>query len=635
MKEKELKHLLSKLTGVNLYKKKVVTAMADVMGALFLKNRQLNWQRYHDGDALSDCPVAMKQEISSIMRDFQGSFAQSLGQMPEVANASVIFAYYAKDPAVSEEQMQYLQNLPKGEEYLQTINFINEHGLRLWMSPNGMHNYVYKTGRKGDTSAVNGSNKFFETFGYAWGAKKAATNKNIRQANYLTPEKLEAIRNDPEKQSQLEESDVRVVQVVTAEKNGAYGIFFSDGNGLIPVIGDNYYASANIKDENDQSFVDKAKFVASKGQHKKFFGLNTADSARGKILTLPTQTQYTLQTPNDPNPQPVRKGGGDLGKSSRYSRYYIWPKNDGTLWWINATQTSRINNSMPLTKEQVDSLNVENNNYYLLSNPDKFVYSWETIDPISRPKVEQNYHQVTGLMNEIYDALMTMNPDKQPHVALNAFKYCIIGPAFKQGANVDQKETAGRNPYSTTYLRETHDGTNIMRREDWIVVANEFNSGRAASTGNHGFQVAQSIDGLNALSGSMTLEDALKKAFSLWEINAPYPDENEIQAAQDLFDKLHYPELFEPQPVEPQSTGLEENQMQNQQQVMPEVQQNQNQNQPSQPVTPPQGTVNQQINTVQPKKNQWVNSKGNTFANKKSSLSKTSKDVLNNIKKLG
>lgn len=566
MNDQNVKKLIAKLTGVPLVRPRFVGAMADVMGANFLRNRNLKWVEYQSGDPMQDCPPEMKAEIDNIINDFHQRFAQSMGHQPPSADTRLIFAYYAKDPAVPQDKLAQLQNHPNFQQMMEVVEFINSHGLRLWMSPNGIHEYVRRTGRRGDLNAVNGSTKFFENFGYAWGAKKAAVNRNIRRADFLPSEKAHQFLSDPNQLDELEQSGRRIVRVVTAQKNGAWGVFFTDNTQLFPVIGDNYYASARTN-EGDNGLADKAMFAASKGQHRKFYGYKT-DDGRGKVFTMPTQTQFTLANgPQDPNPQPVHKG--TMGGTGRDQRFYLWVKNDGTLWWLPSHEARGILGGVsqaqphPLTKEQVDQLNLEKDEYFILTNPDKFVYSWDSVDPVVRPKVEQDYRQKTDMMNRLYDAMLQLNPDEIPHVGLNAFKYCVVGPAFKQGANYDEKQTTGNMPYSTTYVGDQAEmgmkqpGQMVMRREDWVVVGDEFNTARAQSTGTHGFQVAQSIDGLGALSSSASLEDALAKAFRTWGINAPFPNAQQIAEAQQLFNTVHAPEQNAPEQAQPPVTGLE------------------------------------------------------------------------------
>jgi hypothetical protein len=276
-------------------------------------------------------------------------------------------------------------------------------------------------------SAVNGSQKYFENFGYAWGAKKAATNRNIRRADYIPPEKAHQIMQNPEQSEQLDQQGKRIVKVVTAQKNGAWGVFFTDQTNLYPVIGDNYYAQSKTN-EGDNGLADKGMFAATKGQHRKFYGYSS-DEGRGKVFTMPTQTQFLLPGgPQDPNPQPVHKGG--LAGVGRGERFYLWIKNDGTLWWLPSHEAREIlggqGQPIPLTKEQVDKLNLENGEYFVLTNPDKFVYSLDTLDPVSRQKAEQDFRQKTDVMNQMYDEMLRQNPQEPPHVGLNAFKYCIV-----------------------------------------------------------------------------------------------------------------------------------------------------------------------------------------------------------------
>jgi hypothetical protein len=624
MNDFELKRLISKLTGVRLVKQ----AMADVPNVPLIAERDMKWQRYTGGE-LHNVPDAMRGEIERLFKNFAEKFAASGGQAN--SGEKLVYAYYAADPILNDQQKQAISGNP---QFVELLKFMEDHGLRLWSSPAAMHQWAARNRKPYNPSGTNGGvgadgkDKYFENFGYAWGARKVAVNRNVRRADYIPPEKAQRLL-DPSAQYEMESNNLRLVQLVTAQKNNAWGIFFKDTTGkLYPVIGDNYYAQGKLSQE-DTGFADPGLFAATKGQHKKFFGYHDEAAPRGVSAVMPTQTQFMLSNgPQDPRPQPVRRG--TLSDSARGDRYYLWIRNDGTLWWLKAAERGAHlkggqSQPIPLTAEQVDFFNIHKNEYWQLANPDVEVYDWSTVPEDMREQEQQDYQAKTTLMNQMYDTLMQSG--MEPKVHLNAFKYVIVGPAFQSGENIGEQKTRGQFLYPTTVDKgEGHDlGENtVVRRRDWIRVANEFNAGRAEKTGAKGY-IPQAMSGKGAQDAEETLKQALVEAFKAWNINAPFPPEDEINAAQLLFDKIHYPQLVnqnQPNAVPEAPPDMGNELMGTPGGEMPET--------PQAPAAPQ--PVGQPQQPAQPAVKVWQQpgtlAQGNAFT-------KTSSDILKQLRKLG
>lgn len=529
MKIFDVKKLISKLTGVDLVKE----SMADVPGAINMKNRGTQWHEIGDASSLLDIPEIVAQNIE----DMQSSFKNSFG-------VKVIFSYIGEDPAVNKSQVDMIKNdlnIPpeKKEDFLKTIKFINQFGIRLLMSPKAMESYK----GKGDTTKVNGSDWFFQNFGYAWGASKVPTGK-IRSAYPITEIDLKYPPREGKKH----------VQVVTESRNGGWGIFFKDiENNLTPVTSDEYYNRSGLS-RDDQGFVDKEHYIGTRGQHNKYF----RNPELQKIL-LPTQTVYML--PNgvkDPTPIPIPKSSKQNSSEQSINRsginpnekFYIWPRNDGTMWWIPFDNKKDKSKVFPLTKEQVDHINYEKGNWFEIGNEDVEKYSWETIPADKREQVEQDFFYKTQIMNEIWDYLESKN---SIHVGLQSYKWCVIGPKFTNSKNIGQGETVGKLKTHYTHIRDMNDSSSFIgKRAKWVVQSNEFNANRAAIVGTK-LNAAQSMSGLSDIAEYDTLKDAISYAFKSWGINCPPPDEKTIQEAEMAFSAMHNPTQ---QNIEQQNTQV-------------------------------------------------------------------------------
>lgn len=614
MNDFDIKQLISKLTGVQLVKQ----AMPDVAGVKHIKNRGLQWEEFQPGT--TDVAPIVSAEISNLMSEFQAKFHESSGGN---SNARMIWAYVTKDASIQKSHIDAIKTSddPRKDQFLALIEWMNKYGARLWMSPTALDRHVQDTGQAVQDSS-NTSAKWLEQFGYIWGLHKKGDYRNKRQADDVSDEHAEQIKNDPKAQEGLKQTNQKLMQVVTAPMNGAYGIFFDDGHNKIPVIGTDYYASSGTH-QHDRGWVDWDTFRSESGQHSKYYGI-TMPQPNGdvkKMLVYPTSTQFLLpEGEQDPNPQIVSKAdlkstmsekteyiwnnGGtetmipnnEIAKGGRGTYvwkkpdgkvveipakqlqikesplYYLWIKNDGTLWWVPKDMRNEVagrerksvkkregaetGQPFPLTREQVDFFNMLKNKHVRVTNPHTLVYSWDTL-PDNTPEEKQekqakieDWKQKTRLMNQLYD-FIAEHPQLPPSdVRLQATKYVIIGPQFKEGSNTGVQETIGRMKSHHTLIHDMMPGTeeHYATRKGWVVVGGEFNAARAEARGERGLQPAQSISGTGPLTQYATVYDAIDYAFKAWKINAPKPNGEELKAAQQAFDMAHGTAAAAPKP---------------------------------------------------------------------------------------
>jgi len=576
--------------------------MADVPGARRIKNRGLEWTEFSPGN--SDVPPLVASEISNIMSDFESKFQEnSDGQ----TGVRMIWAYSTNDASIQSKHKQAIEtsNDPRKDQFLQLISWMDKYGARLFMSPNAIARYRQQSGQNVQES-TNTSEKWLEQFGYIWGLGKVGNYRNKRDAHDVSDEHAEMIKNDPKKIEEMKAADQKLLTVVTAPTNGAYGIYFSDGHNLTPVIGNDYYASSKTNHTN-RNWVDWDTFRSESGQHSKYFGVTSKEGIDvKKTLVYPTSTQFFLaEGEQDPKPQVISKAdlkssvaekteytwngavvpSQEITKSGRGSYiwnksdgtsvnipakelqikeqtvYYLWIKNDGTLWWVPKSlrneiagkerkgkiDSSESGKPVPLTREQVDFFNLFNGKHVRVTKPDTHVYSWDSLtegtpeEKSDKQLKIQDYHQKTQLMDDLYDFFESRPGVESPDVRLQATKYVIIGPQFKKAQNTGVQETVGRMKSHHTHLQDMTPGSNehFATRKGWVVVGGEFNSARAEARGEKGIAPAQSIDGLGPMTTYATVYDAISHAFSSWKINCSPPDSSSLQSAQAIFNKTH------------------------------------------------------------------------------------------------
>jgi hypothetical protein len=600
MNDFQLKKLIGKLTGVTLVRE----AMADFANVPPIAKRDISWSR-HFGGAMPDVPEAVTAVFNRKIESYKNEFVESTGI--KFNGERLVYAYFGKDPIMAESQMKTAQTDPR---YKELLDFMQNKGLRLLRSPSAENKHAQSTGAPYnplDTNGgkdANGRDKYFENFGYAWGAKKMPVSRNKRQTTNVTDQaSISSYLKSDKTRAEWEAKNIRLVQVVTAQRGNGFGVYFQDHEGkLYPVTGDNYFAATNLT-EDSPGFVDKSAYKASKGQAVKFYGIR-GETRDQNVATLPTGSQFRLNGLDDPKPQFVSKGKGlgDDNKTEgmgRKSRYLLNIKNDGTLWWIPMTDTTKLRKNdspqaHPLTEAQVDYLNPHKGAYYKLTNPDTNVYSWDTVDPDIRDQQQADYQEKTNMMNEMYDEI-SRKTGQEPKTGLNAYKWVIIGPAGTRGKNTGQGKTnatmfspdntfqdQSQNPTAKAsssqeakmaqavdtggmpgtaapptfqspgagapleHLDSSGDYNGIggadVHRKDWIRVSGEYNGDRVATLMaagvNSKMPASQAMSGGNARTGEPSLRIALVKAFKQWNIKAPFPDDGEVNAAQMLFDKV-------------------------------------------------------------------------------------------------
>jgi hypothetical protein len=288
MTSRELKELLSRLTGVQLVRQ----GMADVPGVRNIKNREgLKWEEFSQGQ--TDVPPTVSKELSNLMADFQNNFNAFSGGDKHVR---MIWAYVTKDAAIQQAHINAIEESddPKKDQFKELINWMDKYGARLWMSPSAIDRHIQSTGQKVKHSS-NTSMKWLEQFGYIWGLGKKGDYRDRRDAHDLSDEHVEKLKNDPASREQFDASGQELMKVVTAQKNGAYGIFFTpdDGFNLTPVIGTDYYKASNT-DENNSEWVNWDHFRSESGQHSKYFGISQKQPNGDvkKMFVYPTSTQF-------------------------------------------------------------------------------------------------------------------------------------------------------------------------------------------------------------------------------------------------------------------------------------------------------------------------------------------------------
>jgi hypothetical protein len=208
----------------------------------------------------------------------------------------------------------------------------------------------------------------------------------------------------------------------------------------------------------------------------------------------------------------------------------------------------------------------------------------------------------------------------------------MVAPRFTFGKQVGETETAGflyhHSTESPNEPIEQHHGEFTGKRDEWVIEKAEYDLSQArADKFKGGMDIPQSVHGMGALSdlqNSDTCANAVKRAIQLYNIpSSVWPQDAKIQAAQAAFDaaKNFYKAKNPNQPIQ-QGTG--EVAQDGSQPQMPPTDPLAGAGQPQQPEPTPQAQqpapVVQNPGQVQPQE---------------SELAKSSKDILNKLKKLG
>jgi hypothetical protein len=538
MRDQQVKHLLSKLTGISLLKK----AMPMVPGQVSLKNRRLIWHRY-DANQMIAIPTIMKSEMDSLIEQFHSSYSQYAQGMDF---GGMVFAFYANDSSVTEQDFSLIEgsNLPDEtkKEFLRVAQFLTDHGVQLWWSPEQMANYM----GRGDKSSINGSDLHRKTFGYAWGAQKQIDpERKIRQTQHLDPDKAMRLMNDDSTVAEMQAKNQRIVQVITGEKNGRFGIFFTDGSQLFSVVPDAYFDALKSGlaqqgqplDEN--SGADKSILRDLKSGIEKFFTIQSQlHPDLKKERFLPNQKRFILDTPDDPKPKPVfgfnvgagsakkvgpAHDGRHLGNTEPDKRYIACLFNDGTMYWQKESDKSV---RFPMTEAQVDTFNGWKKSYWVITNPDNFEWSFQD------PQQEQQYRHDAGVMNQISDFLQA-HSNTERHVASQKFQTVIIGPRFTNSSQIGEEQTIGTMSHPETFIEGLDNGQFVGKRGDWVVVKKEYN---ISSLSQLSTMPGQAVSGTGPLQGFPSLQQAISEVYTKYKVPAHIlPDQKTIEAAQMAF----------------------------------------------------------------------------------------------------
>ena len=618
MQELQVKNLLSKLTGVRL-------AMPMVPGQVSLKNRNFIWHRYHPGQQAA-VPEIMKTDMDSLIHNFQqeySQFAEGFGD--------ILFAFYANDSAINERDLETIEQskLPPEtkQEFERVAKFITDHGVQLWWSPEQMNRYE----GFGDKGSINGSQLHRKIFGYAWGAEKVVDpDKKTRQTQHLDPEKAMRMMGDDKLKADMESKNQRVVEVVTAEKNGRYGIFFTDGSQLFSVVPDAYFdalksgLASKGQELDENSGADKGILRDLKSGIQKFFTIQSQlHPDLKKEQFLPNQKRFVLDSPEDPKPKPVfgknvqpgspkkvgpAHDGRHMGNTEADKRYIACLYNDGTMYWQKENDK---NVKIPMSEAQVDSFNGWKGSYWTITNPDNFEWKFKS------PDQEEQYRHDCRIMNELSDFLQANHLGGERHVASQKFQTVIIGPRFTHGAQTGEEQTMGRMSHPDTFIEGLGDGSKqfIGKRGDWVIVKKEYN---ISSLSQLSTMPAQAVAGTGALQGVPQLSQAISELYSRYKVPGYLlPKEKEVQAAQQAFDNAQKayasktPKQQEnPQPDDIMNVNHEE------QVSQPQVGLPVNQHQEPKPIEEP----------VQPLQNTQIAVKANVFT-------KSSVDILRKIRR--
>jgi hypothetical protein len=551
MRELQVKNLLSRLTGVRL-------AMPMVPGQVSLKNRRLIWHRYEIGQ-MAAVPEIMKTDMDSLIHNFQQEYSQYAEGFGDI-----VFAFYANDSSVNEQDFALIanSNLPgdKKQEFMRVAKFITDHGVQLWWSPEQMQ---YYQGR-GERSSINGSTLHRKTFGYAWGAEKVVDpTKRSRQTQHLDPDKAMRLMSDDAAQADMQAKDQRVVQVATAEKNGRFGIFFTDGSQLFSVVPDAYFdalksglaSKGQGLDEN--TGADKGILRELKSGIQKFFTIQSQlHPDLKKEQFLPNQKRFVLDSPEDPQPKPVfgfnvtqgspkkvgpAHDGRHLGNTDPNNRYIACLYNDGTMYWQKENDK---NVKFPMTEAQVDTFNGWKGSFWTITNPDNFEWQFKT------PDQEQQYRHDCQVMNELSDFLQSHH-NVERHVASQKFQTVIIGPRFTHGGQTGHEQTIGTMSHPDTFVEGLGDDSRqfIGKRGDWVIVKKEYN---ISSLSQLSTMPAQAVAGTGPLQGVPTLAEAVSQVYTRYKVPAHVlPPKQEVEAAQRAFDAAQ--KSYESRSPSPQS----------------------------------------------------------------------------------
>lgn len=655
MRDLDIKLLLSSLTGVAITR----VAMPLLSGQLNLRNRKLIWHAFKPSTLPAHLPAKMKGEISKFFNDYASAYKQFVPEGQMNSFESMLFCWYAEDASITQDDINRIDqsNLPDKEQIKSVAQFIQDNGVPLAKSraeweenPSGKPSY-------------NGSDVHREHFGWAWGATELPMEDDGRRRARPIPE---AKLNDQTwLQSHVFDKKEILVSVATAEQDGAYGIFFTDGTDILPVIPEamikemKQYMAGQDKPLTPDTPVMK-HLLKSYGGFEKFFIFRSQHDPHGKGMEwafTPGEKRFLLdkrktaderewdikEDINDPHPKgvhwkdatsgirppkPANDGrhrgmyvsGGPYKKQQKIDpRIFVaMIRANGTMYWQNESDPSvQIN----MTEQQVDHFNGYKNKVFALANPGYRKWGFDISNPEQKAKY-QKYLDDCVYLDKLRN--FVVETTGKTHVASQKYQCIMVAPRFTFGKQVGETETAGFLYHSKTESPNTenveeHPGLFTGKRDEWVIEKTEYDMSDArAEKFKYSKDIPQAVHGFGALSdhqNGMSAEDAVQKAVQLYRIpQSVIPNAAAIEAAQAAFDNAqnYYKSKNTPQSVPgaqvaPNQTvnNVPVNNTQSQSPVM----------QPQQlPKTP---TVTQN-NTIE-----------------EDQLAKSSKDILDKIKKLG
>lgn len=628
MKDFELKKLISKLTGVNIlspYK----TAMPLLSGQMTLKNRQLTWHRFNVSQIPDHLPLRMKNEMSSFINRYVSAYKQYVSAEMQQDFSSMMFAWYAEDSSIGEDDFKRLQESthPHKDKLVEVANFIQARGVPLAKSQVEFNQTRSVRDKEG---GYNGGEVHAQNYGWAWGAKEAPSEDNgeRRFHKFLSPKQ----KNDPTFIESVYAKNGVIVQVTTAQVENGWGIFFTDGQEILPVI-----PEAAIKKMQElggtlspDSTMNK-EIMRGFGNIHRWFAHRSENDPTAIASFRPNERRFLLDNEQDPKPKAIywfnaNEGGkkvigpafdgrhrGMFEQRNKYNKresidskvYTLMIRANGTLYWQNEADKKITFNA---TQEQVDFFNHTKGNWLVLTEPGYKKFSFDD------PNLQKKYYDDCYYLNELRDFITSTSG--RWHVASQSYQVILVGPRFTAADQVGPNQTPGYlyhpEQEAANIPLEEHSGEFTGKRDDWVLEKHEFYISTFREAMMKGKFDAPTSEIGPALSDGMvkTCNDAVQRAISKYHIpNSVLPSGNEIKAAQSAFDNA--------QTAFTNQFNQINNDLNNQ--VNPaETLENNEQN----------GTENQINDNSVPQQN--VENKENTDV-----LNKSSKDILFKIKKLG
>lgn len=553
MKDRQIKQIISQLTGVELVK----TAMPLLKGQIPIKDRRLNWHAYKPGSALPDnLPQYMVNDLEKRVTSFSEAYMQFVSDANVEAFSSMVFIFWADDPSLKQEDFEFIRGadyLPEHEkqELLRVAKFITDKGVPLAMSPR-----EFKPNEK---PSWNGSPSYTKAYGWAWGAKEGPLTDPGNRFSRHVPE--ENLRDANWLKKNVDDKNQVLVQVVTAQMGGKWGIFFQDESGeILPVVPEKFLEVMRQSagpGGDDENLDTKINILREGGGIDKFYGARGYNNPNAKGTFTPGSGRFYLQTPDDPRPRPVNwkhKNTTPLGdvyenrtqftyrkQSPTNRRKYTTDPNvykamlrvNGTMYWQNEADSSI---KIDMTEAQVDYLNHFKGKWFRLGEPGYRTYVF------SQPEQQNRYQQDCESLNKLWDVLRDAN--RVNHAASQMYQTIIVGPRFTEAHQSGEKTVPGilAHPENVSEEPSEHrvSGDFTGKRDVWVVEKHEYPiSEERNEQSKRGFFVPQNITGRGAIhdeSAAGNVFSAISLAVRNYQLpQHVIPSQAALKAAQDTF----------------------------------------------------------------------------------------------------